>query len=84
MAFTNYIVQSVVFSFLFFGWGLGWYGMRSTPALLIGICVYVLQAIASDLWLKKFRFGPVEWLWRSMMYGTAQPMRLEPPLALHV
>lgn len=84
MAFTNYVVQSVVFSFLFFGWGLGWYGMRSAPALLIGICVYVLQVIASSLWLNRFRFGPVEWLWRSMMYGSAQPMRLKPPVASHL
>jgi uncharacterized protein len=81
MAFTNYVVQSAVFSFLFFGWGFGWYGMRSTPALLVGICVYVLQVIASAFWLKRFRFGPVEWLWRSMMYGMAQPMRLKPPIA---
>lgn len=83
MAFTNYIVQSVVFSFLFFGWGFGWYGMRPAPALLLGICVYVVQVIASALWLKRFRFGPIEWLWRSMMYGVAQSMRLKPSPTSH-
>ena len=76
MAFTNYIVQSLIVSFLFFGWGLGWYGMRSTPALLVGVCVYAVQVVASTFWLSKFRFGPLEWLWRSIMYGRAQPMRL--------
>lgn len=75
MAFTNYLLQSVIFSALFFGWGLGWFGMRAGPALLVGIGVYVLQVMASAAWLRRFRFGPVEWLWRSMMYGVAQPMR---------
>ncbi len=75
MAFTNYITQSVVLSFLFFGWGLGLFGMRSGPALLIGICIYVSQVFVSAAWLRRFRFGPIEWLWRTMMYGKAQPMK---------
>ncbi len=75
MAFTNYLLQSVIFSALFFGWGLGWFGMRAGPALLVGIGVYVLQVFVSAAWLRRFRFGPVEWLWRTMMYGAVQPMR---------
>jgi uncharacterized protein len=75
MAFTNYVMQSVIFSFLFFGWGLGLFGMRSAPALLLGVCVYILQVFFSAAWLRRFRFGPIEWLWRTMMYGVIQPMK---------
>ncbi len=75
MAFTNYVMQSVIFSFLFFGWGLGLFGMRSAPALLLGIGVYVFQVFFSAAWLQRFRFGPLEWLWRTMMYGVIQPMK---------
>jgi len=77
MAFTNYILQSAIFSFLFFGWGLGLYGLRPLHTLLIGVCTYVLQVIGSACWLRYFRFGPIEWLWRSMMYGISQPMRIQ-------
>jgi uncharacterized protein len=74
MAFTNYVMQSVVFSALFYGWGLGLYGMSAAPALAIGTGVYAIQAIGSAAWLRRYRFGPVEWLWRTMMYGRRQPM----------
>lgn len=74
MAFTNYLMQSIVFSAVFFGWGLGLYGMRAAPALAIGVGVYGLQVFGSGVWLRRYRFGPVEWLWRTMMYGRAQPM----------
>ena len=80
MAFTNYVMQSVIFSFLFFGWGFGLYGMHSAPALLLGLCVYVFQVFFSAAWLRRFRFGPIEWLWRTMMYGSIQPMKRNPVL----
>jgi uncharacterized protein len=80
MAFTNYVMQSVIFSFFFFGWGLGLFGMRSAYALLLGVCVYVLQVLFSAAWLRRFRFGPIEWLWRTMMYGVIQPMKRNPGL----
>jgi uncharacterized protein len=75
MAFTNYLLQSVIFSAVFFGWGLGWCGMSAGPALLIGIIVYVVQVFVSAAWLRRYRFGPVEWLWRTMMYGYMQPLK---------
>jgi len=75
MAFTNYIVQSLIFSWIFFGYGLGQFGrMNVTTAFLLGVSVYVAQMIASAWWLRWFRFGPLEWLWRSLMYGEAQVM----------
>ena len=78
MAFTNYILQSVIFGFVFFGYGLGLFGrIGAAPALLLGIAVYGLQAILSTTWLRQFRFGPLEWLWRTLMYGRMQPMSLK-------
>lgn len=74
MAFTNYLMQSIIFSAVFFGWGLGLYGMKAAPALAIGVGVYGLQVVGSAAWLRRYRFGPVEWLWRTMMYGRVQRM----------
>jgi uncharacterized protein len=75
MAFTNYVSQSVIFCLLFFGYGLGLYGQLGvTEALLIGISVYAAQLAISTWWLGRFRYGPLEWCWRSLMHGKAQPM----------
>ena len=75
MAFTNYIAQSVVFGFIFFGYGLGLFGrLESAPTLLLGTGFYALQMVVSAWWLKRYRFGPLEWLWRTLMYGKRQPM----------
>ena len=75
MAFTNYIMQSLIFGFIFFGYGLGYFGrLGATHALLIGITVYAAQILLSAWWLTRFRFGPLEWLWRTLMYGVKQPM----------
>jgi uncharacterized protein len=77
MAFTNYLSQSVIFGWIFYGYGLGLFGrLDVVTALAIGICVYVAQVMISAQWLRYYRFGPIEWLWRSLMYGTAQPLRI--------
>jgi uncharacterized protein len=76
MAFTNYLAQSVIFGFVFYGYGLGLFNkLGVSTALALGVVVYALQAIASRWWLSRFNFGPLEWLWRSLMYGQRQPMR---------
>jgi uncharacterized protein len=76
MALTNYLVQSLVMTSLFYGYALGLYGSleRSVQMLLV-IAVLLLQIVVSPWWLKRFRFGPVEWLWRSLCYGRVQRMR---------
>ena len=75
MAFTNYVMQSIVFSAIFFGWGLGLFGkLGAAMALLIGVGVYVGQMIFSARWLERFRYGPLEWLWRTFMYRKRQLM----------
>ena len=76
MAFTNYIVQSLVFGWVFFGYGLGLLGrVSAATALAWGIVAYGAQLAFSAWWLQRFRFGPLEWLWRTLTYGRAQPMR---------
>ena len=75
MAFTNYLLQSVIFGWLFYGYGLGLFGkLGVADALAIGIGVYILQAAFSGWWLKRYLYGPVEWLWRGAMYGRRQPL----------
>lgn len=75
MAFTNYLLQSVIFAEIFFGYGLGYFGrLGVAEALCLGITVYACQAAFSAVWLRRYRFGPIEWLWRTLMYGVRQPM----------
>jgi uncharacterized protein len=76
MAFTNYLAQSVIFSFVFYGYGLGLFNRMSIgSALALGLAVYAMQAVVSAWWLRRHRFGPVEWFWRTAMYGARQPWR---------
>ena len=77
MCLTNYLVQSVIWVWLFFGYGLGWYGKVGLfDRVLLAILVYVFHVVTSQWWLRRFRFGPAEWLWRSLTYGQFQPMRV--------
>jgi uncharacterized protein len=76
MPLTAYLGQTVVATFLFYGWGLGLGGqLGSAACLAIAVAIYAVQVVACRLWLARFRFGPVEWLWRTLVYGRAQPMR---------
>lgn len=76
MALTNYVLQSIIGTFLFFGWGLGWIGqLRSLYLGLIAIILIALQVHFSRYWLQHFKYGPLEWLWRSGTYLKWQPFR---------
>lgn len=76
MALTNYLLQSVVLGCVFYGYGFGLFGrIGSAAAAAIGLAIYSAQVQLSRLWLRHFRFGPFEWLWRSLTYGRRQPMR---------
>jgi uncharacterized protein len=71
MSFTNYILQSLVFSWIFFGYGLGQFGRRSiTTAFLLGTAIYIAQMVGSGLWLRWFQFGPLEWPCRIQALDT--------------
>jgi uncharacterized protein len=75
MALTNYLGQSLILGWIFYGYGFGLFGKLSvSTAFTIGVVVYAMQAAISAWWLGRYRYGPVEWLWRSLMYGSRQPM----------
>ncbi len=80
MAFTNYISQSVLCTLIFYGHGLGLFE-RVDRLGQIGIvaAIWVLQLAWSPWWLARFRFGPLEWLWRSLTYMKFQPMAARSP-----
>ena len=76
MALTNYIAQSVLCSLIFYGHGLGLFERVGSPGRVgIVVAIWTLQLIWSPWWLARFRFGPLEWLWRSLTYMKRQPMR---------
>jgi len=82
MALTNYLAQSVIGSLVFYGYGLGYYGHLSRlEQQLVVVATWLLILAWSAVWLTYFRFGPVEWLWRSLTYWRLRPMRHAPPLA---
>ena len=77
MALTNYLLQSLVATTIFYGYGFGQFGQVG-PALglLITIAIFVAQIPLSVWWMNRFQFGPVEWLWRTLTYMRPQPFRL--------
>lgn len=82
MAFTNYVAESVVLGWVFYGYGLGLFGgIGAASALTFGIALYAVQAMFSAWWLKRHRFGPIEWVWRTLMYGVRQPMQVSDALS---
>ena len=77
MALTNYIAQSVICSLIFYGHGLGMFERVGAPGRLgIVVGIWVAQLLWSPWWLARFRFGPLEWFWRSLSYMKRQPLRL--------
>lgn len=77
MALSNYLSQTVMCLFIFYGYGLALIGEAGQAAsFAIACAIYATQVAVSGWWLQRFRFGPMEWLWRSLTYGQTQPMRL--------
>ncbi len=75
MAFTNYLMQSIISTLFFYGYGLGYYNQLKYHQLYFVVsAVWVFQIIFSAIWLRYYRFGPFEWLWRSLTYWKMQPM----------
>ena len=76
MAFSNYILQTVLCTTLFYGFGFGWYGHLSrSQQMLVVFAVWCVALLWSPLWLRAYRFGPLEWAWRSLVHWQRQPMR---------
>ncbi|EMA35311.1 DUF418 domain-containing protein [Halobiforma nitratireducens] len=77
-AFSNYLLQTVLATSIFYGHGLGLFGQLSRLELLgVVVLIWAIQIPLSVAWLNRFRFGPVEWVWRTLTYGERQPLRLE-------
>jgi len=76
MALTNYLTQSLVLTFLAYGWGLGLaLKLNGFQVLGISFLLYVAQVILSGLWLSKFKYGPFEWVWRCITYWKVLPIK---------
>ena len=74
-ALSNYLFQSVLSTMIFYSYGLGFYGrINPTTGLILTLLIYILQIGLSAWWLDRYRFGPVEWIWRTLTYGHAQPL----------
>ncbi len=75
-ALTNYLLQTILATAIFYGHGLGLFGsVERVGQIGIVAAIWVVQLVVSPLWLRYYRFGPFEWLWRSLTYWRFQPMR---------
>ncbi|GIV08191.1 MAG: hypothetical protein KatS3mg019_0282 [Fimbriimonadales bacterium] len=76
MALTNYLTQSVVGTLLFYGYGFGLHSkVGIAQGLVLSALIWAIQVLLSALWLARFQYGPMEWLWRSLTYGRRMMMR---------
>jgi len=74
MALTNYLSQTAICMMLFYGIGFGLYGtVTLSQGIMITLAIYVVQIIWSNIWFKRFRYGPLEWFWRLLTYKKKQP-----------
>jgi uncharacterized protein len=80
MALTNYLTHSLIYVWVFYGFGLTLLGrVGATFCLGLSVVIFAGQVLVSTWWLRRFEYGPAEWLWRSLTYATRQPMRLPAP-----
>lgn len=76
MALTNYVLQSIFGTALLYGWGMGYLGeLQNIYAFLIAFALIVMQVWVSKIWLQYFKYGPLEWLWRSLTFFKTFPMK---------
>jgi len=84
MALTNYLTQSLVGAVYYFGWGFGHFGASRAHQMAYVACIIVVQIAFSHFWLSRFRYGPMEWLWRAITYWTIPRMALDKPSGVPV
>lgn len=83
MALTNYLMQSIICTTIFYGYGFGMFNRLSRVEQLgIVLGIWAFQMVFSALWIKVFRFGPFEWIWRTVSYWRFQPMIRRAPAAV--
>jgi Predicted membrane protein len=74
-ALSNYILQSLIATWIFYGYGLGLYGsVNRVEQLGIVLVIWAVQIVVSVLWLRRFQYGPLEWVWRTLTYQSRQPL----------
>ena len=77
MALTNYLAQSVICLFVFTGAGLGLFGyLQRYQLYYVVLAIWIVELAWSPIWLANFRYGPMEWLWRSLTYWRLYPLRI--------
>jgi len=77
MALSNYLLQSLICTTIFYGYGLSLFcKLRPSLGLLLTVIICLMQVLLSVWWMRRFRFGPIEWMWRSLTYWERQPMRV--------
>jgi uncharacterized protein len=76
MALTTYLMQSLICVTFFYGFGLGHWGLARAQQVLFVAVVYAAQIAFSHWWLARFRYGPMEWLWRGFTYRQVPPLRI--------
>jgi uncharacterized protein len=77
MAFSNYIMQTLICSAIFYGNGFGLFGgVSRAHQILIVVAIWAIQLVISPWWLRRFRYGPLEWLWRSLTYWRRMPLAI--------
>lgn len=82
MALTNYLCQTLISQFVYYGYGFNLIGKQGpAECLLLMSSLFCVQVWLSHLWLARFRFGPAEWVWRCLTYGQLQPLRRVPERA---
>ncbi len=85
MAFSNYISHSIIYALVFYAPGLRLMGQLQRYQLYyVVLAIWILNLVWSPIWLRYFRFGPLEWCWRSLTYWQRQPMRRAPADALAI
>jgi uncharacterized protein len=76
MALTNYLMQTIICTTIFYGHGFGLFGVVDRVGQIgVVFAVWIFQLFTSPIWLHFFKFGPFEWLWRSLTYWRLQPFR---------
>jgi uncharacterized protein len=80
MALTNYLLQTAICVLLFYGYGFGRFGtFGAAAATLIALAIFSFQILTSAFWLKYFKYGPLEWIWRQLTYRQRLNLRLDRP-----
>ena len=75
-AFTNYLGTSIVMLFIMHGWALGFFGKLNRPELyILTVIMWVVMLAWSKPWLERYRYGPLEWLWRCLTYRRLFPLK---------